>query len=114
MKNNNEIQPSELFYVIGDAGGFYNPLEQIFKLLPQTAQVATQQGKWLAIYLNTQFSTPTKRKKPFRHRYLGMMAHLGDMKGNSDVPSASGGGFFAWVLWKVAYATMLPSPRSKF
>ena len=42
-----------------------------------------------------------------------MMAYLGDMQGISDIPYASGGGFFAWLLWKAAYATMLLSPRSK-
>lgn len=95
------------------------------KPLPALAQVASQQGIYLAKQLN-QFGLDYVRHfrpknstvsdlPPFRYQHLGSMASVGEWKGVFDSPSFDAGdthidapkvqGFLAFLLWRSAYWT---------
>ncbi len=79
--------------------------------LPPTAQVAQQQGKYLAGNLNRMAAgRPEKR---FRFRHLGMLAYIGEHRALADLPNVKGRGFASWVFWRSVYWTRLVSLRNK-
>ena len=79
--------------------------------LPPTAQVAQQQGKYLANNLN-RLATGRAEKR-FRFRHLGMLAYVGERRALADLPSVKGRGFATWVFWRSVYWTRLVSLRNK-
>ncbi|KAE8366257.1 hypothetical protein BDV27DRAFT_143771 [Aspergillus caelatus] len=81
--------------------------------LPPTAQVAAQQGTYLAEVFNNMTATESQSRtevQPFRYSHQGTLAYIGselavaDLKflGNT-IPS---GGFFTYLFWKAAYLNM--------
>lgn len=80
--------------------------------LQATAQVAQQQGKYLAASLNdlSQGESPG----PFVFHFMGMMAYIGHYKSLFDTPTIKSSGFAAWVSWRSVYLTRLGSVKSKF
>jgi len=99
------VHGTESIYAIGDCalvGG---------KNLPATAQVAQQQGRFLARHLKG-----VKRGKPlqaFRYRHYGMLAYVGGRKALADLESFKGRGFSTWLFWRSAYLTRLVSLKNK-
>lgn len=103
------------------------------KPLPLLAQVAAQQGKFLANQLNSSDSSikqgggKNPEIKSFIYSHLGSMASVGDWKGvydSTDTTSTSrpGGdtkhgmslsGFLAFLLWRGAYLTKQVSIQNK-
>lgn len=99
------------------------------KPLPQLAQVANQQGMYLARSLNEGILAVEKNKAsavpvPFKYRHMGSMASVGDWKGvfdSTDIASSSSNstssppvkGFLAFLLWRGAYWTMQVSVQNK-
>jgi NADH:quinone reductase (non-electrogenic) len=86
--------------------------------LPATAQVASQQAKYLAKALNKYDGPGTDavaRAKPFRFRNLGTLAYLGSWRAILQSESLFEGltGRLAWVLWRGAYITRSMSIRNK-
>ncbi len=79
--------------------------------LPATAQVAQQQGKYLARYLNQL--ARGKTAKPFRYRHMGMLAYIGEHRALADFKNVKGRGYAAWLFWRSAYITKLISMRNK-
>jgi len=79
--------------------------------LPATAQVAQQQGKYLAESLNKLVTGEAPR--PFEFHSLGMMAYIGRYKSLLNTPSIKASGFAAWVSWRSVYLTRLGSVKSK-
>ncbi len=79
--------------------------------LPATAQVAQQQGKYLAkaLTLRARGRTPA----PFSYRHLGMLAYVGGDRALADLQSYKGGGWTTWVFWRSAYLTRLVSLKNK-
>nr|AOE43310.1 calcium-binding EF-hand domain-containing protein [Cavenderia deminutiva] len=91
--------------------------------LPATAQVANQQGKYVAQCLNKLDSshrattTATNPKPadpnnnngtadlmPFKYKHLGSFAYIGHRNAVADVPGAfSGGGFGVWWAYRSIY-----------
>jgi len=70
--------------------------------LAQLAQVANQQGKYLAKALNTG------HQKPFQYVFLGSMAQLGTGDAVADLPDLAGKhpkvtGLAAFIAWRSAY-----------
>jgi NADH dehydrogenase/NADH:ubiquinone reductase (non-electrogenic) len=111
-------------FAMGDCAG------DAVKPLPALAQVASQQGIYLAKLLNehgldyvsnynaqqnSPSSSSTKEMVPFRYQHFGSMASVGQWKGVFDSPSFDVGdshyqappvqGFLAFVLWRSAYWT---------
>lgn len=74
---------------------------------PQTAQVANQEGKYVARILNG------KTTAPFKYNHMGMLAYVGGSKALVDLPQVRTSGFVGWLLWNSAYLTDMVSWRNK-
>lgn len=70
--------------------------------MPATAQVAQQQGKYLARTLRQEADA-----KPFRFRSLGMLAYIGGGEALADLPAVQWSGRGAWIFWRSVYLTKL-------
>jgi NADH:ubiquinone reductase (non-electrogenic) len=79
--------------------------------LPATAQVAEQQGLYLAKAFRAR-----ARQKPvpdFSYRNMGMLAYVGGHRAIADLPGVKGSGFFTFLFWRSVYLTKLVSTRNK-
>lgn len=74
---------------------------------PQVAQVAIQQGNYLAIKFKKNTSNP------FRYKDKGSMATIGRNKAVVDLPGFKFSGFFAWVIWLFVHLAALIGTRNK-
>lgn len=101
-------------FAMGDCAGDSN------KPLPALAQVAAQQGIYVAKLLNDHgLAKATKTTEtslpPFKYQHFGSLASVGDWKGVFDSPSFEAGdtevqappvqGLLAFILWRSAYWT---------
>jgi len=77
--------------------------------LPATAQVAQQQGIFLAKFFNKGMSL----KNSFKFKNLGMLAYIGGHKALADTPQFKGTGFKTFIFWRSAYLTRLVSFKNK-
>ncbi|KAL4926361.1 putative pyridine nucleotide-disulfide oxidoreductase [Aspergillus undulatus] len=84
---------------------------------PATAQVTSQEAKWLATRLNRG---DLETSPPFSFRNMGTLAYIGGAKGLVQLPEDEGKylphkvtGRTAWLLWNSAYLTMTISWRNK-
>jgi NADH:ubiquinone reductase (non-electrogenic) len=80
-------------------------------VLPMTAQVAQQQGKYLGQCLNG--GRPSSAWKPFRYHHYGMLAYIGRSRALADLESLKSHGFITFIFWRSAYLTRLVSFRNK-
>jgi len=78
---------------------------------PQVAQVAMQQGAYIAKSLNAQ--TPAAELKPFKYRDLGSMATIGRNKAVADLGPIHLSGFPAWVIWMFIHLRSILGVRNK-
>ena len=93
---------------------FLKRADSELKSLPATAQVASQQGTYVAKVLNTK-ATGDNRPMPFTFNYLGSFANLGGGQAVAEIGSTyRGGGFSAYVLYKAAYLQKQVSLRNKY
>lgn len=76
--------------------------------LPATAQVANQQGKYLAKQLNQKEFT-----SPFNYKHLGSFAYLGRGDATADIGGHIGSGYEAWLAYKAVYFSKQVSLRNK-
>lgn len=102
------------------------PLTNVFALgdccacterpLPPLAQVADQQGMYLAARLNETLGVAEPAQpEPFQYKHLGSMASVGGKSAVLEIAGRSGdghpllswGGFSSWVAWRSAYLTRL-------
>ncbi len=90
-------------FAVGDCSAIEN-LE-----LPATAQVAQQQGLFLAKFVNSSMN----REMQFRFKNLGMLAYIGSNKALADTPQFKGTGFGTFLFWRSAYLTKLVSFKNK-
>eukprot|EP00877_Chromochloris_zofingiensis_P007537 jgi/Chrzof1/3036/Cz12g09060.t1 len=87
--------------------------------LPALAQVAEQQGKYLAHALNQErASSGGDAPKPFEYKHLGSMATVGGTSAIMELGDAKSHhwsltGFWSWVAWRSAYLTRLGSMRNR-
>lgn len=79
--------------------------------LPATAQVAQQEGEYLAKLLNAR--ARGKPGRAFKYRNLGMLAYVGKRRALADTKYVKGHGFGTWLLWRSAYVTKLVSFKNK-
>jgi len=80
--------------------------------LPATAQVAQQQGAYLAKFLNNE--AKGKKTSKFEFHFLGMMTYIGNYKTILDTEWIKGSGFLEWFAWRSVYLTRLGSFKNKF
>lgn len=79
--------------------------------LPATAQVAQQQGKFLAKALPKLAAG--REVPPFRFHSLGMLAYIGGGQALADLPHFKWSGRAAWLFWRSVYLTKLVSLANK-
>lgn len=81
--------------------------------LPQTAQAAMQEGKYVGSHLNRV--ARGRNISPFHFKNLGMLAYVGDKKALADFPSADVQlrGETTYLFWRSAYLTRLVSLKNK-
>jgi NADH:quinone reductase (non-electrogenic) len=96
------VPSREDVYALGDCAAFGDPP------LPATAQVAQQQGKYLARSLLSE-----RERVPFDYRALGMLAYIGGGRALADLPQGQWSGRGAWIFWRSVYLTRLVSPANK-
>jgi NADH dehydrogenase len=96
-------------YAIGDCA----VMER--ETLPATAQVASQQAKYLAKALNTYGSCEAvgNESKPFHFRNLGTLAYIGSWRAIAQSSYENLTGRLAWILWRGAYITRSMSIRNR-
>ncbi len=76
------------------------------KLSPPTAQFAQRQGVQLAKNI---FAVMNGREpRPFRHRYMGQMAAIGEHDAVAEVFGFRFSGLLAWWMWRTVYLAKLP------
>lgn len=93
-------------YAIGDIN--YTTTELYPKGYPQLAQVAIQQGRYVAEQLNSD-----KQEKPFRYVDKGSMATIGRNRAVADLKHIHLTGFIAWIAWMFIHLISLLGMRSK-
>ena len=86
--------------------------------LPGTADVAQQQGRYLARVLGAAAraaarGTAAPTHAPFRYRNLGSMATIGRDKAIADFRSFSLTGYFAWLGWVLLHIYRLLGFRNR-
>jgi NADH dehydrogenase len=82
-------------FVIGDVAHF----AQDGKLLPGVAQVAMQQGRYVAGVIKARVSQSTRPIAPFRYQDLGNMATIGRSSAVADLGTIRLSGFLGWGAW---------------
>jgi NADH:quinone reductase (non-electrogenic) len=92
----------ENVYALGDCAACGEPP------LPATAQVAQQQGQYLADCLIRR-----RPLEPFGFRRMGMLAYIGGGEALADLPNVQWSGRGAWLFWRSVYLTKLVSPANK-
>ncbi len=81
------------------------------KNLPATAQVAQQEGRYLARALKRR--AKEQKVLPFEYRNLGMLAYVGEHRALADLSAVKGRGFLSFLFWRSAYLTRLVSMKNK-
>lgn len=99
------IKGYEDIYAIGDCCEYEN------EMYPVTAQVAQQEGRYLAVALNR--ISKNKTVHPFKFKNLGMLAYVGGNKALADTPQYKGSGFTTFLFWRSVYLTKLVSLKNK-
>lgn len=81
--------------------------------LPQTAQLAMQEGKYLAKALNRM--AEGRSTDAFRFDNLGMLAYVGDSRALAEIPRARlrWRGILTYFFWRSAYLTRLVTFKNK-
>jgi len=99
------LTPNKTIFAIGDCA------TRTGDALPATAQVAMQEGVYLAKMLNDIARGREPRK--FKYKHMGMLAYVGDNRALADLPKVKGKGFATWLFWRSAYLTKLVSLKNK-
>jgi len=99
------VQGFSNLYALGDCATFTD------KMLPATAQVAQQEGRYVACALNRL--AKGKGVKPFQYKDWGMLAYIGSHRALADLAAVKGRGFTTWLFWRSAYLTRLVSLKNK-
>ncbi len=96
-------------FVLGDMADYSH---QGGKPLPGVAQVAIQQGRFVAKLVGRRLSGKTLPK--FYYRDLGSMATIGRSAAVADFGKLRFGGWLAWILWLVVHLMSLVGFRNRF
>ncbi|KAF0852962.1 mitochondrial rotenone-insensitive NADH dehydrogenase (NDE2 external NADH dehydrogenase) [Andalucia godoyi] len=102
-----QVEGLQNVFAIGDTAAVRTDTSPNGKILPATAQVASQQGKWLAKHFNAG------SRDDFHYQHVGMLAYVGSHKALVDLTGVKATGFGAWLFWRSAYLTNLVSIRNK-
>ncbi len=78
---------------------------------PQTAQFATRQGTLLG--RNVFRALRGEQPRPFRYRYMGQLATVGEREAVAEIFGFHFKGFAAWWMWRTIYLAKLPGTMRK-
>ncbi|NQV41796.1 MAG: NAD(P)/FAD-dependent oxidoreductase [Candidatus Marinimicrobia bacterium] len=78
---------------------------------PQVAQVAIQQGRYLAHSL--QHILKQQPSKPFIYKDKGTMATVGKRRAVADIGLFEFSGYFAWLLWSLVHLVSISGFKNK-
>lgn len=108
----NEVQGTKNIFAIGDTC-LQTTDPQFPNGHPQLAQVAIQQGKWLAA--NLRALANNRPLRPFHYQDRGSMAIIGRNKAVADLPQPPLHlhGFIAWFIWVFIHLVSLISHRNR-
>ena len=81
------------------------------KMSPPTAQFALRQGKLVG--QNVFRALKGQEPLPFRYRYMGQLATVGDRDAVAEVFGLHFKGFIAWWMWRTIYLAKLPGTMRK-
>ncbi len=99
------VEGQTAIYAAGDCATFED------KDIPATAQMAQQEGHYLARALNAR--ARGRGVSPFKERQFGMLAYIGDNRALADLPSVRAHGYATWLFWRSVYLTKLVSLKNK-
>lgn len=105
-----QVEGVEDVFAIGDIA--YMEEEDFPQGHPQVAQVAIQQGKWLAKNFK-KLEKEDGSAMPFRYKDLGSMATIGRNRAVVDLPNFKFKGFFAWVVWLLIHLFQIIGVKNK-
>jgi NADH dehydrogenase len=80
-------------------------------LSPPTAQFAQRQGKLLG--KNIFRALKGMELLPFRYRYMGQLATIGERDAVAEIFGMHFKGFIAWWMWRTIYLAKLPGTMRK-
>ncbi len=100
-----KVQEQDNIYAMGDCACV------VGKNYPATAQVAMQEGNYLAKALNRL--ADGKPAEPFKYNHHGMLAYIGEDAAIADLNAIKGKGRGTYFLWRSAYFTRLMSWKNK-
>ena len=81
------------------------------KVSPQTAQFAFRQGTLLG--KNLRRVLVGAEPHPFRYRYMGQLATIGERAAVAEIFGMHFKGFLAWWMWRTIYLAKLPGVKRK-
>jgi len=112
--------PTDAFFKVGGCEGLWAagdcaavPWEDRGKVRtsPATAQFAQRHGELLGENLMRALHGAPSR--PFRYRYMGQMAAIGDRVAVAEILGFRFRGFLAWWMWRTVYLSKLPGVARK-
>lgn len=103
------IPGSKDIFVIGDAAHFKDDNEN---LLPGVAQVAIQQGGFVAEVIKSRVIDGYKKK--FIYNDKGNLATIGKARAVADIKGFKLSGLFAWIVWSLVHILYLIGFRNRF
>lgn len=96
-------------FVIGDAAHFE---EENGKVLPGVAQVAIQQGRFVAEIIKNEI--PPEKRPVFKYKDKGTMATIGKAKAVAEIKGLKLSGVIAWLAWSIVHIFFLIGFRNRF
>lgn len=99
----------ENIFVIGDACSLN---DEKGNLLPGVAQVAMQQGKFVANIISKNI--PKSKRENFHYVDKGSLATIGKAKAVAEIKGFKFSGLFAWLLWSFIHIFFLISFKNRF
>lgn len=108
VRNDCSIPEHPEIFVIGDAAHFE---DEQGKSLPGVAQVAIQQGKFVAEIIKKNI-LPENRPS-FQYKDKGTMATIGKAKAVADIKGMKLTGVFAWLTWSLVHIFFLIGFRNR-
>lgn len=96
VKPNLSIPGHPEIFVIGDLASLN---DENGKPLPGVAQVAIQQGHYVANLIQARLKSEMSQPAPFHYRNLGNMATIGRASAVADLGRIKLSGFLGWVAW---------------
>jgi len=100
------VRGQERLWAIGDCAAVPWIDRGETKIAPPTAQFALRQGQQLGRNLARMLRG--QPLQPFKHRYLGQLATVGERHAVAEVGGMYFRGFIAWWMWRTIYLAKLP------